>query len=232
MNEQSSVSQIREHSVAVRRRARYYTSGTVGKETREIWIVLHGYGQLARYFLRNFSPLFSHERAFLAPEGLSRFYLGDDYSRVGASWLTKEGRELELADQAEYFETILQACLPDDLPNGCRVVVFGFSQGATAAWRLAAQSVRQASDLILWAGLPPQTDDGAAAKSIPVPANRLWVALAPDDPYITQERTLAMEASLARLTITAQTHPYAGGHRIPSEALLSLVEQLRLPELA
>ena len=37
--------------------ARYHTVGTLNSTTRQVWIIMHGYGQLARYFLKKFETL-------------------------------------------------------------------------------------------------------------------------------------------------------------------------------
>ena len=50
-------SAITPHSIRVRRTARYYTLGPTHGFPRELWIVCHGYGQLAGKFLRQFAPL-------------------------------------------------------------------------------------------------------------------------------------------------------------------------------
>ena len=66
---------------------------------RELWYVLHGYGQLAAPFLEEFRAIDDGTRLIVAPEALSRFYEGDAQARlhkdasVGASWMTREDRE-------------------------------------------------------------------------------------------------------------------------------------------
>ena len=64
--------------------------GALSAETREIWFVVHGYGQLAEYFIRHFRGLDDGTRYIVAPEGLSRFYV-KEWTRVGAS-VDNEGR--------------------------------------------------------------------------------------------------------------------------------------------
>ncbi|MCY7356827.1 MAG: phospholipase, partial [Rudanella sp.] len=43
-----------EHHLSVQRTARYYTLGDFTEQTTDLWFVLHGYGQLAKYFIRRF----------------------------------------------------------------------------------------------------------------------------------------------------------------------------------
>jgi len=46
-----------QHQVDFRFKARYFTSGHLTKNTRFIWLVFHGYGQLAEYFIRKFNEI-------------------------------------------------------------------------------------------------------------------------------------------------------------------------------
>src|SRR5690349_9508611 len=95
-----------EHHVTVERTARYYTLGDEANKNKELWIVLHGYRNLARNFIEWFSPIAAN--AFIvAPEALSRFYTKgsggpDSPSTVGASWMTREDRLNEIQDHVAY----------------------------------------------------------------------------------------------------------------------------------
>src|ERR671913_1620 len=96
---------ITPHALVVPRTARYYTLGPTHGFPRELWIVCHGYGQLASRFVSQFAALDDGTRLIVAPEALSRFYLdpipkrrNEASPRVGASWMTREDRESEIAD--------------------------------------------------------------------------------------------------------------------------------------
>ena len=45
---------IKENTILTSRTARYYTIGEANQETTDVWIVCHGYGQLAKYFIKHF----------------------------------------------------------------------------------------------------------------------------------------------------------------------------------
>ena len=64
----------RAFALEVPRTARYYTVGDRGT-ARSVWLAVHGYGQLAGYFARHFAP-HAEGRLVVAPEALSRFYVG------------------------------------------------------------------------------------------------------------------------------------------------------------
>ncbi len=69
--------------------ARYYRLGELTANTKSIWFVIHGYGQLAKYFLPKFSGLVNKETCVIAPEGLARFFL-EDLNGRSKSEKTKE----------------------------------------------------------------------------------------------------------------------------------------------
>src|SRR5438445_8877211 len=99
---------MQEHHLAVAKTARYYSLGEPGPATRQLWFVCHGYGQLAGRFLRHFEPLDDGSRVIIAPEGLSRFYLSESPAerRVGASWMTREDRLVEIGDYVRYLDAV------------------------------------------------------------------------------------------------------------------------------
>ncbi len=81
---------MKEHHLIIPKTARYFQNGELNQSTSEVWIVCHGYGQLANFFLRKFDLLNSNTTCIIAPEGLHRYYLEGSAGRVGASWMTKE----------------------------------------------------------------------------------------------------------------------------------------------
>ena len=126
-----------EHHIEVRRTARYYTIGEPTKETRDVWIVCHGYGQLARLFVREFADVASAERLVVAPEALLRYYLSTEpglhsaKSKVGATWMTREDRESDIADYVDYLDTLYAEIFSRLRREDVSVTVLGFSQGGT-----------------------------------------------------------------------------------------------------
>jgi predicted esterase len=154
-----------EHHLAVQRTARYFTLGEAGRETTDVWIVCHGYGQLASAFLATFEPIAAPGRLIVAPEGLSRFYVeppstaANPNRAVGATWMTREDREHEIGDHVRYLDTLvdhLRSTLP---PSGVRLRVLGFSQGVATVARWVTLGRTRVDELIVWAGLFPEDVD-------------------------------------------------------------------------
>ncbi|MDQ6717353.1 MAG: hypothetical protein M3Z17_03270, partial [Gemmatimonadota bacterium] len=99
-------------NIVVPRTARYAVLGEPGPDLKEVWVVCHGYAQLAQRFIERFRSIASIERLIVAPEALSRFYAdrGGGFhgpsSQVGASWMTSEDRESEITDCIAYLDAV------------------------------------------------------------------------------------------------------------------------------
>ncbi len=225
----------RERHIRVPRTARYRVLGdpdAVG----EVWFVLHGYGQLAEGFIRVFSELpglAADRRAVVAPEALSRFYVGTEGgehgpdSKVGATWMTRADREHEIRDYVEYLDRLAAAVLGSDgvdagtapIDAGSRrVVVLGFSQGSATASRWVTYGRIRPAELVLWGGgLAADLDMGLAGEAL---RDDVLVRLVTGDGDAwARERASGSAARLASVGIEAEAIEYAGGHVIPSATL-------------
>ena len=76
-------------------------------DSKNVLYVLHGYGQLSRFFIRKFSAL-QERYTIVAPEGMHRFYLEGSSGRVGASWMTKEDRLTDINDIMSFLNEVDQ----------------------------------------------------------------------------------------------------------------------------
>ena len=75
------------------------------KKINNVWIVLHGYGML-EYFVKKFECIIDETTLVIAPEATNRFYLANNYKRVGASWMTKLDREQEISDNILFLDKL------------------------------------------------------------------------------------------------------------------------------
>ena len=225
-----------EHHLTVTRTARYFSldgGGNGGEPVRDLWIVCHGYGQLAARFLEPFASLERPWRRIVAPEGLSRFYL--DRSRVGvntqagvgATWMTREDREHEIDDQITYLDTLLEEVQPDAAASGVRLRVLGFSQGVATVTRWLARGRRvRANELILWAGSVPADVDLSRL------ANRLEGASVVFAVGTRDELApwASADVEVGRFTaagIDARLVTFDGGHRLDDATLVTLADESR-----
>lgn len=145
--------------IEVPRTGRYYRMNSIIPKTKNVWIVFHGYGQLAEYFIKHFSGLDADENCIIALEGLSRFYVDGLSGRVGASWMTKDDREQEIKDQSNYINLALEDTGIDPLSSEYNLVVMGFSQGTATAIRWMVNNGIRPKQLVMWAGSFPHDVD-------------------------------------------------------------------------
>ena len=144
-----------QHILTVTKTARYYTSGNLDANTETIWLVCHGYGQLAEYFIKHFSLLENGKTFIVAPEGLSKFYLDGVTGRMGAAWMTKEDRENEVADYLNFLNKLFEKLFSGVDFGKIKLSVLGFAQGTGTVCRWLTQSDGKVNRLILWAGTFP-----------------------------------------------------------------------------
>lgn len=218
---------MREGHLVVTRTARYAVLGEEVAAPAEVWFALHGFGMLAARFLAAFQPLADGSRRIYAPEALNRYYLdaggvqhGPD-SRVGATWMTREDRLVEIADYVRYLDTLYRHVFAE-LPRGqVRKVVLGFSQGAATAARWAATGNAVLDGVILWGSpAPPDLDLAEAARKWA--GTPLTLVYGREDRYFDEARAVAEAERLRAAGIVPELVSFDGGHRIDPETLMRL----------
>ena len=223
---------ITAHEIAVTRSARYFTMGPTHGFPRELWLVCHGYGQLAARFLRQFAVLDDGARLVVAPEALSRFYLDpiavrrhQAAPRVGATWMTREARGSEISDHVAYLERLVDQLRHRLAGAAPRLVVVGFSQGTATACRWLAASRHRADHLVLWGGtIPPEIDLGEWAAHLD--GASLTLLTGEQDDMVPSAVIAADAERLAAAGIAHDLVRYAGGHAIDAPALRTLATRI------
>ena len=212
-----------QHTLRVDRTARVTTLGTPAAAATW-WVVLHGYGQLANDFVSPFEGLATPDRAVIAPEALSRFYVDglETHEEVGASWMTRAAREEEIADYVAYLDRVVEHFRPDGPSPSIRVL--GFSQGAATASRWAVLGDTTVDRLVLWGGAPPPDLD-LSAHAEALRGMDLALVVGTDDPYVTPERRAAARQRLERHNIPSTLHTFEGGHRLEQAPLYAVLDQ-------
>ena len=210
--------------IEVPKTARYYLSEAPAAHHTHLCFCLHGYGQLAQYFITNFRHEELQHILFVAPEGLHRFYLPGDKKRVGATWMTKEARLTDITDYVRYLDLVyrdIKAKLEKDLPAG----LFGFSQGVATACRWLAHTQIPFHYLVSWAGAFPHDLDFETTlektKSVPT-----IMAVGDSDEYISKEQLQEHLKTLDDRGFHPQLLRFTGSHKIYREPLLKLFTRM------
>ena len=218
---------MKEQELNFNYKARYYTQGELITTTQKIWFVLHGYGQLAKFFISKFKVLSDAGVYVIAPEGLSKFYLEDVTSRartgnnrVGATWMTRENRLSDIDNYITYLTLIYQKEVPHDFRG--EVTFLGFSQGAATATRWSIDGNHAFNQLILWAGILPADMDFEKAHG-KLKDKKIIEVFGKADPYLTDERLKEVISLNERLNINPTLIEFEGGHEINQDVLISLI---------
>ncbi len=214
--------EIIENLIEVKRSARVFSTGISIQNAKKVWLVFHGYGHSASHFLTKMYPLLDSETCILAPEGLSKFYLEGLSGRVGASWMTKETRELEIQDQLNYIDEI---ALKYYLLEGKELNILGFSQGAAVALRWYFNRTVQVQNMVIWgAGLPAETSVEMAQKLND--CNCIFM-LGDQDPFLKPEVLEEHFSKMDGLNFEHERIIYYGGHKIEKQAIEILKTKIK-----
>ena len=215
------------YHLSVRRSARLVTIGEMSAAVRDVWIVCHGYGQLARFFARPFVALERADRLIVAPEALNKYYLESApqlrgaEARVGATWMTKEDRETEIADYVAYLDQAADWALDATDRAAVRLTVLGFSQAVATVTRWITLGRTRPDRLVLWAGELANDLDHARLATILEGVEVVLVA-GDADPYATPERVDAAATMLRKLTDRVEVISFSGAHVLDAQTLESL----------
>jgi predicted esterase len=217
--------------IPVPRTARYYTLGAPSELTRDVWIVCHGYGQLAEAFIEPFRCVADESRVIVAPEALSRFYTErtvphTSASPIGASWMTREDRDADIQDIVSYLDTLYEHLVSGLMRHGIaresvRVHALGFSQGAAAASRWVARGGALVDHLVAWGSAIPD-DANLRAIGERLPAFEVDLVYGTRDALMTIEQLAAHEARFRGAGVAYGIHAFDGGHTLHRDTIRQL----------
>jgi predicted esterase len=179
------------------------------KPSGRLLVIFHGYGLPAESALadaRQISGIGAWRIA--AVQGLHRFY-SQGHERVVASWMTKQDRDVTIADNTAYLDEVLkQLAAPDET-----IVLAGFSQGASMAYRCAQLCERAAAGVMAVAGdVPPELITSARRPWPPI-----FLAGGLQDPWFTPQKLDADVARLKQAGATVEICRFAGKHEWTAE---------------
>lgn len=209
------------HKFSATRTAHVYTIGSPGKHIKKVWIVTHGYGQLASRFIHRFEQLDDGETLIIAPEGLSRFYWGGFTGEVVSSWMTKGNRLDEIADFSNYMQQVYDSFIPQ-LNKAVTINLLGFSQGCATQVRWILREFPHFHNLIMWSGSIPE-DIPYHEKEGYWNNKQLYFAYGTQDPFLTEKRVKWCQETIKEKELTCQTHTFDGKHEVDKSALKDFV---------
>ena len=167
-------------------------------------------------------------------QALHPFYIRGD-SKVVANWMTRQDRELAIADNIAYVRKVMDQILPstehestehestehESTEHGTQhpstkhaaLVCVGFSQGAAMAYRAALHSPRPVSGIVALGGdIPPELKDD---ESLTWPA--VLVGVGNREEWYAGEKLENDLAFLKARRIRHQVSRFEGGHEWTAE---------------
>jgi predicted esterase len=186
----------------------YLVDGTDSPEERPLLVGFHGYGETAETNMEALRRIRGGSASWrlCAVQGLHSFYNAKT-GEVRASWMTRFGRDLAIADNVRYVSSVVTR-LKRDLPTKDPLVYAGFSQGVAMAYRAALGSGHTCRAVVALGGdVPPDIPERSLA-TLP----RLLIGRGQGDAWYTEQKLVADEARLSACGVEFEVLRFDGGH--------------------
>jgi predicted esterase len=205
---------VTERNVATTTHGRYLVLPPASQGPAPLLVGFHGYGEDAEAQLERLRaiPESSHWLC-ISIQGLHRFY-DRRASRVVASWMTRQDRDLAIADNLEYVTKCLDAAT-SEWPTLPKVVFAGFSQGVAMAFRAAVNSARPVAGVIAVGGDVPPEFSGAALSGI----SAALIARGTSDNLYPLQKFTEDQYRLREASVNVHALEFDGAHEWSSEVI-------------
>jgi predicted esterase len=201
-----------ERTVATGTHGRYLVDPPASSGPAPILVGFHGYGEGAGEQLDRMRRIPGADRWLLVSiQGLHRFY-NRRANEVVASWMTRQDRELAIADNLAYVAAVMDT-VHRDYPGAPRVVFSGFSQGVAMTFRAAVASERAIDGVIAVGGdVPPELDADGLGR-----VGRVLVCHGARDEFYTNDIFERDVQRLRSANVTVQPLAFSGRHEWSNE---------------
>jgi predicted esterase len=199
------------HSITAQVHGRYLVDRPDGDEPLPLLVGFHGYAERAEHMLEVLQRIRGDRQWMLVSvQALNRFYTRSQ--EVVASWMTREDRDLAIADNLAYVAGVVAAVQPEYRTTS-PVVYAGFSQGVAMAYRALAAAADQSSNtgapaggIMLAGDIPPEVIPKLGSLSA------LLIGRGTTDDWYTESKAAADLASFAAAGVSPQVQVFEGGH--------------------
>ena len=204
--------------ISVSKTARYFQSGSISNKTKNVWFVFHGYGMLSEFFIKKFDCILNDSTVVIAPEASNRFYLENNYYRVGASWMTKLDKEKDIEDNISYIQTLYSKIVDEIGHTNFKLNTLGFSQGGATLVRWIMSNSINIDSLILWGSDIPK-DCLTEEKKSRWNSIDVKLVIGNQDEYINEENKQKVIDLIRSYGLKYELIAYEGSHKIIEKEL-------------
>ena len=210
--------------MTVERTAHYSTYGSLDKnKTKYLWIVMHGYGQLAKRMIHKFEILNPEEHFVILAEGLNRFYWEGSGRAPVACWMTSEDRYDEINDFTRYLDRLYSRYATHVNHTKVKIILMGFSQGCATMWRWLHASKPHYDIALNWAGWIPEDISYSHLKDyFEDKQHHLWYG--DDDHLLTEDSLNNIKSVISENDLKIRFEKYKGGHKVDRSELKKFVQ--------
>jgi predicted esterase len=196
-----------ERTIEAMTHGRYLVVPPASPGPAPVLVGFHGYGELAEMQLDRLSAIAGADRWLLISiQGLNRFYQRRN-NAVAAGWMTRQHRELAIADNLAYVASVMEV-VHRDWPTTSTLVYAGFSQGVAMAFRAAAASSRPVRAVMAAGGdVPPEITPTDLAR-----IGTVLLCRGSRDEWYTADIFERDQRTLRDAAVTVRTIEFDGGH--------------------
>jgi predicted esterase len=201
-----------ERAIPAGTHGRVLLEGPASAGPAPLLVGFHGYGEGADVQLERMRRIPGADRwRLVSIQGLHRFYQRRT-NEVVASWMTRQDRELAIADNLAYVDAVL-AAVDREHPGPPRLVLTGFSQGVAMMFRAAA--ARSVDGVVAVGGdVPPEIEPSALTR-----VRRALVCRGARDEWYTAEVFTRDVERLRDARVNVESLNFAGGHEWSAEVV-------------
>ena len=194
-------------AIEVSTHGRYLAVPPANEGPAPLLVGFHGYAESADAHLARLRAIpGTDEWLIVSVQALHRFYRGRS-EEVVAGWMTRQDRELAIADNIAYVNAVVDA-VAREWPVTGTLAFAGFSQGVAMTFRAACSSMRPVTGLIACGGdVPPELDAGSLRR---VPA--ALVGRGARDEWYTAEKLASDMQRLRDANVDLTDLVFDGGH--------------------
>lgn len=205
--DETSLLSASSHSITVPIHGRYLVATPKSSAPAPLLVGFHGYGEHAECHLANLNRIpGSNQWVRVAVQGLHRFYSASGKHTV-ASWMTRQDRELAIADNLGYINEVVRA-VKKSFNTSDTLVYCGFSQGVSMAYRAATRGNYTPAGVVALSGdVPPELKNDPTVNWPPVLIGRGHT-----DEWYTEARMKLDVGYFNSMDIEVESLGFAGGH--------------------